>query len=83
MIFKWISSLQGLDVFARKRHQLQRAVGNAVSRLRAKLAALTQQEAATEKADATRKQADLLTANLYRCQQGDAQIEVSHRLPSP
>ena len=67
---------QGQATFARKQQQLQRAVGNAMTRLHNKLHALNQQQAATEKAEATRKQADLLTANLYRASQGDSQLEV-------
>ena len=67
---------QGQETFARKQQQLQRAVGNAMTRLHNKLHALNQQQAATEKAEATRKQADLLTANLYRASQGDSQLEV-------
>lgn len=67
---------QGQENFARKQQQLQRAVGNAMTRLHNKLHALNQQRAATTKAEATRKQADLLTANLYRASQGDSQLEV-------
>ena len=68
--------VQGELTFARKKEQLQRAVGNAMSRLRHKMTALQQQQAATEKAEATRKQADLLAANLYKCQRGDREVEV-------
>ena len=67
---------QGQENFARKQQQLQRAVGNAMTRLHNKLHALNQQQAATTKAEATRKQADLLTANLYRASLGDSQLEV-------
>ena len=67
---------QGQESFARKKQQLQRVVGNAMTRLHNKLHALNQQQAATDKAEATRKQADLLTANLYRTRQGESQLEV-------
>ena len=68
--------LQVRDAFARKKHQLERAVKSAVVRMRNKMQALEQQQAATEKAEATRKQADLLTANLWKCKQGDKDVEV-------
>ena len=68
--------LQVRDAFARKKHQLERAVKGSVARMRNKMRALEQQQAATEKAEATRKQADLLTANLWKCKQGDKEIEV-------
>ena len=68
--------LQVQDAFARKKHQLERAVKSAVVRMRNKMQALEQQQAATEKAEATRKQADLLTANLWKCKQGDKEVEV-------
>ena len=68
--------VQGELTFIRKKEQLQRVVGNAMSRLRHKMTALQQQQAATEKAEATRKQADLLAANLYKCQRGDREVEV-------
>ncbi len=67
---------QGELAFTRKKEQLQRTVANAMSRLRSKMTALQQQQAATEKAEATRKQADLLAANLYKCQRGDSKVEV-------
>lgn len=47
-----------------------------MKRLNAKLHNLQRQQAAEEKAEATRKQADLLTANLHRCKQGDISVEV-------
>ena len=68
--------LQVQDAFARKKHQLERAVKSAVVRMRNKMHALEQQQAATNKAEATRKQADLLTANLWQCKQGDKEVEV-------
>lgn len=68
--------VQSKFTFVRKKEQLQRAVGNAMSRLSNKMTALQQQQAATEKAEATRKQADLLAANLFKCQQGDREVEV-------
>ena len=68
--------LQVRDAFARKKHQLERAVKGFVLRMRNKMRALEQQQAATEKAEATRKQADLLTANLWKCKQGDKEVEV-------
>ncbi len=49
---------------------------SSVVRMRNKMQALEQQQAATEKAEATRKQADLLTANLWKCKQGDKEVEV-------
>ena len=67
---------QGKLTFGRKKEQLQRVVGNAMSRLRSKMTALQQQQAANEKAEATRKQADLLAANLFKCQRGDSEVEV-------
>ena len=71
-----LTPLQVQDAFARKKHQLERAVKTAVVRMRNKMQALEQQQAATEKAEATRKQADLLTANLWKCKQGDNEVEV-------
>jgi len=47
-----------------------------MKRLSAKLHNLQRQQAAEEKAEATRKQADLLTANLHRCKQGEASVQV-------
>jgi len=69
--------MQVHDAFARKKHQLGQAVTRTIMRMRNKMQALEQQQAATEKAEATRKQADLLTANLYKCKQGDKEVEVS------
>ena len=68
--------MQVHDAFARKKHQLGQAVARTITRMRNKMQALEQQQAATEKAEATRKQADLLTANLYKCNQGDKEVEV-------
>lgn len=47
-----------------------------IKRLSAKLANLQRQQAAEEEAEATRRLADLLTANLHRCRQGDTSVEV-------
>jgi len=68
--------MQVHDAFARKKNQLGQAVTRTITRMRNKMQALEQQQAATEKAEATRKQADLLTANLYKCKQGDKEVEV-------
>ncbi len=58
------------------RAELVRAVYGALKRLAAKAVNVQAQQAAAEKAEATRKQADLLTANLHRCQPGAAAVEV-------
>ena len=70
-------------MYAHRQAALARAVLAALRRLSAKAANLQAQQAAVEKAEATRKQADLLTANLHRCQPGATSVEVRVTLLSP
>ena len=74
------SPAQGQEQFQHLRAELARAVHSALKRLAAKATNVQAQQAAAEKAEATRKQADLLTANLHRCQPGAAVMEAC--LPS-
>ena len=62
--------------FESKHGELLQVVTTALKRLAGKAANLQAQQAATEEAEATRKQADLLTANLHRCQPGASSVEV-------
>ncbi len=71
-----IVHLQGVSTFTYMYNQTEGVILAAVRRLTAKLANLQQQHSAFERAEATRKKADLLTANLHRCRQGDKQVEV-------
>lgn len=68
--------MQGEDTFTFLHKQTETAVLNSVKRLVAKLANLEQQQSAVDRAEATRKKADLLTANLHRCTYGDNHVEV-------
>lgn len=69
--------MQGENTFSYLCRQTETVVLNNLKRLTSKLAKLGQQQSAVEKAEATRKKADLLTANLHRCRQGDSDVEVS------
>ena len=71
--------VQDVDHFAHRHDQLRRAVHGAIKRLAAKATNVQAQLAAAEKAAATRKQADLLTANLHRCLPGATCIQVRLR----
>ena len=67
---------QGMQLVESKHYELLQAVVSALKRLAGKAANLQAQQAATEEAEATRKLADLLTANLHRCQPGASTVEV-------
>jgi len=58
---------QGGEQFEQLKQKLQRGLAQAVKKLTAKIAAFQQQLDDSEKAEASRKQADMLMANLYRC----------------
>ena len=58
----------------RRSHDLLRSVRTARDRLERKLAAQREELARTEKRDEIKKQAELLTANLYRLKKGDAEL---------
>ena len=65
---------QGGEQFEQLKHKLQRGLAQAVKRLTARIAAFQQQLDDSEKAEASRKQADMLMANVYRCMRSlDAQ----------
>ena len=57
---------QGEDQFEQLKQKLQRGLAQAVKKLTARIAAFQQQLDDSEKAEASRKQADMLMANVYR-----------------
>ncbi|CAL8465919.1 g5455 [Coccomyxa elongata] len=67
---------QDASSFEAQSGRLQRAVFAGIKRLTNKLSNLQAQLAAQLEAEHTRHLADLLTANLHLCRQGDASIEV-------
>lgn len=73
--------VQDASSFEAESGRLQRAVFAGIKRLTNKLSNLQVQLAAQLQAEHTRHLADLLTANLHLCRQGDASIEVA-LLPS-
>ena len=68
--------VQGESTFIYLFKQTETVVLNNMKRLTGKLANLEQQQSAVDRAEATRKKADLLTANLHRCKHGDSLVEV-------
>lgn len=61
---------QGGEQFEQLKQKLQRGLAQAAKKLTAKIAAFQQQLDDSEKAEASRKQADMLMANVYRCVRG-------------
>ena len=68
---------QDASSFQAHLERLKRAVAGGINRLTVKLGNLKAQRAAQLRADHTRHLADLLTANLHLCRQGDTSIEVA------
>lgn len=68
---------QDASSFEAQSGRLHRAVFGGITRLTNKVSNLQAQLAAQLKAEHTRHLADLLTANLHLCRQGDASIEVA------
>ena len=68
--------VQGERLFEKTTEELLQAVMVALKRLAGKAVNLAAQQAATEEAEATRKRADLLTANLHICRPGASYVEV-------
>ncbi|KAL3139493.1 hypothetical protein ABBQ38_003817 [Trebouxia sp. C0009 RCD-2024] len=68
--------VQGSEHFKQVQQQVSSALKQGVKRVRSKMNSLQAQMGSTEKCEEIQKQADLVTANIYRWQPGQQQLEV-------